>query len=119
MSGIVGLWNLDGRPVDEAVLARMSAQLAHRGPDGEGRRVLGPIGVACQHIWVTPEEFGEVQPLVGRSGATLVMDGRLDNRDELLGALKLPSGASDASCALAAYEAWGERFAERLNGDFA
>src|SRR5260221_484061 len=119
MSGIVGLWNLDGRPVDEAVLARMSATLAHRGPDGEGRRLCGPAGLACQHVWVTSEEVGEVQPLVGRTGAALVMDGRLDNREELLPALDLPRSSSDAACALSAYETWGERFAERLNGDFA
>jgi asparagine synthase (glutamine-hydrolysing) len=68
---------------------------------------------------VTPEEIGEVQPLVGRTGAMLAMDGRLDNRDELLRALELPQASSDASCVLAAYETWGERFAERLNGDFA
>ena len=119
MSGIVGLFNLDGRPADDALLARMSATLRHRGPDGEGRRLAGAAGLAQQRMWVTPEEVGEVQPLVGASGALLVMDGRMDNRDELLGALPLGPTASDAECALAAYDAWGDRFAERLNGDFA
>ena len=119
MSGIVGIFNLGGQPADLGVLARMSATLRHRGPDGEGRRVAGPMGFAWQHLWVTPEEAGEVQPLVGRTGATLVMDGRLDNRDELLSALELPRVTSDAGCALAAYETWGERSIERLNGDFA
>ena len=119
MSGIVGVLNLDARPAEDALLARMSAALRHRGPDGEGRRVVGPVGFAWQHLWVTPEETGEVQPLVGHTGAMLVMDGRLDNRDELLRALELPRASSDAGCVLAAYETWGERFAERLNGDFA
>ncbi len=119
MSGIVGLFNLDGRPADEAVLARMSATLRHRGPDGEGRRLTGAVGFAHQHLWATPEEIGEIQPLAGRGGALLMMDGRLDNRDELLGPLRLPVTASDAACALAAFETWGESFAERLNGDFA
>lgn len=119
MSGIAGLFNLDGTPADDGLLARMSATLRHRGPDGEGRRLVGAAGLAHQRMWVTPEEVGEIQPLVGRSGAMLVMDGRLDNRDELLGALSLGATASDALCALAAYEAWGERFPERLNGDFA
>jgi asparagine synthase (glutamine-hydrolysing) len=119
MSGIVGILSFDARPVDDALLARMSATLRHRGPDGEGRRVVGSTGFAWQHLWVTPEETGEVQPLVGHTGAMLVMDGRLDNRDELLRALELPRASSDAGCVLAAYEAWGEEFAERLNGDFA
>jgi asparagine synthase (glutamine-hydrolysing) len=117
MSGIVGLWNLDGRPADAGILATMSAALAHRGPDGEGHRLDGPVGLACRHLWVTPEEVGETQPLVGRTGAILVMDGRLDNRDEILSALELPRSASDAACVLAAYETWGEQFAERLNGE--
>ena len=119
MSGILGVWNLDGRPLDPLVLARMSESLRHRGLDGEGRKVLGSIGLVHQHLWVTPEEHGENQPLVGRAGAMLAMDGRLDNRDELLGKLDLPLSTSDAACVLAAYEKWDEGFAERLNGDFA
>jgi len=119
MSGLVGVWNLDGRPLDPTVLSLMSASLQHRGPDGEGRWLTGSLGVACQHLWVTPEETDEIQPLVGRSGVVLGLDGRLDNREQLLAALRLPRAASDATCALAAYETWNDSFAERLNGDFA
>lgn len=97
----------------------MSASLSHRGSDGEGQRIDGPVGFACQHRWVTLEEIGERQPLVGRGGVMLIMDGRLDNRDELLPLLRLPGSVSDATFALAAYEAWQDGFAERLNGDFA
>jgi asparagine synthase (glutamine-hydrolysing) len=119
MSGIAGLFNLDAQPADDALLERMSTALRHRGPDGEDWRVFGPAGFARQHLWATPEEVGERQPLVGLGGTTLVMDGRLDNRHELLSALALPPSASDAACVLQAYGAWGEGFAERLNGDFA
>jgi asparagine synthase (glutamine-hydrolysing) len=119
MSGIVGVWNLDGRPLDPDVLARMSSALRHRGPDGEGREVLGSIGFAHQHLWVTPEEQGEVQPVSGRAGIMLALDGRLDNRAELLPALRLPRETSDARCVLAAYDAWEDHVAEHLSGDFA
>jgi asparagine synthase (glutamine-hydrolysing) len=119
MSGIVGLWNLDGRPVDEAVLSGMSNTLRHRGPDGNHRCVSGSIGLAHQHLWITAEEVGEMQPLVGPGGVLLALDGRLDNRDELIDMLRVPPAASDAACALAAYEKWADGFAERLNGDFA
>ena len=81
--------------------------------------MIGTVGFACQHLWVTPEEVGEVQPVAGRANVMLVMDGRLDNRDELLPALGLPRTASDAACVIAAYDAWDDRFTERLNGDFA
>jgi len=89
MSGIVGVWNLDERPLDSAVLARMSEPLRHRGPDGEAPLVAGSFGLVHEHLWVTPEEQGERQPLVGRTRAILAVDGRLDNRDELLAALSL------------------------------
>jgi asparagine synthase (glutamine-hydrolysing) len=97
----------------------MGATLAHRGRDGGSRWLAGPVGFAHQRTWITPEETGEIQPIEGRTGVRLMLDGRLDNRDELLPALGLSQASSDASCALAAYEAWGEAFAERLNGDFA
>ncbi len=119
MSGIVGLWNLDGRPVDSLILSAMSEALRHRGRDGERQVVTGSLGLAHRHLWVTPEEVGERQPLVGRQGTLLVLDGRVDNRDELIARLDLPRTASDAACVLRAFEAWGEAALERLNGDFA
>lgn len=120
MSGIAGLWNLDGAPVDNAVLSAMSRTLRHRGPDGENSRVAGALGLAVQHMWVTTEETGELQPLVSpRTGAMIALDGRMDNRDELLNALRLSAQTTDAALALAAYDEWGDEFAARLNGDFA
>ncbi|MFQ5946350.1 MAG: asparagine synthetase B family protein [Anaerolineae bacterium] len=123
MSGIVGVWNADGKPVEKALLAKSSATLAHRGPDGEGMWIEGPIGLACQLSRVTPEAATETQPLVASSGTALVFDGRLDNREELLASLKASPGVTarcpDPILVLAAFEAFGHRFAERLAGDFA
>ena len=122
MSGIVGVWNLDGRPVAKELLDKMAATLAHRGPDGCFFWIQGPVGLACQLLKVTPESLSETQPAVGASGAVLVFDGRLDNREEILDGLpdrKVATGAPDSALILAAYEAYGENFPERLNGDFA
>jgi asparagine synthase (glutamine-hydrolysing) len=44
MCGIAGIVRTDGRPVDPAVLARMAARLAHRGPDQEGMWLSGEKG---------------------------------------------------------------------------
>ncbi len=123
MSGIVGIWNLDGKPVEREVLARMSATMAHRGLDGEEMWVEGPVGLACQLLRVTPESEKETQPLVSASGAVVVFDGRLDNREELLATLKeshdVSSSSPDPALVLAAYEVFGDKFPERLVGDFA
>ena len=114
MSGIVGLWNLDGRPVDSAVFGAMSDALRHRGRDGRREIIAGSVGLAHHHLWVTPEEVGERQPLAGGRGTLLALDGRVDNRDELIARLDLPRTASDAACVLWAYQAWGEAALERL-----
>ena len=119
MSGIVGMWNLDGRPADSDILRTMTAATAHRAPDGARLHVDGAFAVAHQHLWVTCEEIGERQPISGASGAVLALDGRIDNRDEMLRALDLPASATDAACVLAAYERWGDACLERLNGEFA
>ncbi|MCX7803666.1 MAG: asparagine synthase (glutamine-hydrolyzing) [Planctomycetota bacterium] len=44
MCGIVGIWRRDGASADPALLARMTAMLAHRGPDDEGIVLLDTVG---------------------------------------------------------------------------
>jgi asparagine synthase (glutamine-hydrolysing) len=119
MSGIVGLWHLDGRRIDPGVFARMTAALRHRACDGEDVRNARSFALAHQHLWIADEEIGERQPLVNARGVLTALDGRIDNRDDLLPVLGLPTSATDASCALAAYERWGASFAEHVNGEFA
>src|ERR1700719_392594 len=94
MSGILGIWYLDGRPVDRLELARLSATLRHRGSDDHGMRIDGAAGLACHLARITPESAAEVQPVVDATGAMLVFDGRLDNREELLIALEDDSTVS-------------------------
>ena len=123
MSGIVGIWNLDGTPVSATVLSSMSASLAHRGGDDEGHWVQGPVGLACQLLRITPESMTETQPAVYHSGTILVFDGRLDNREEILArfpdAPDLTAHSPDPDLVSALYRRYGERFVEYLAGDFA
>ena len=119
MSGILGFWNLDGKPVDPGIVSRMSDTLRHRGLDGEGRAMVGPVAFVQQHVWMTTEEEADRLPLISPQGAWLIIDGRIDSRDELVARLGLARDTSDAACVLAAYSAWGESFVDRLTGDFA
>jgi asparagine synthase (glutamine-hydrolysing) len=123
MSGIVGIYNLDGRPVDPLVLQRMTAGIAHRGPDGINYWSKGSVGFAHCMFRTTPESFHERQPLVDQTGALcLTMDGRIDNREELKITLASkglrPSEDTDAELVLRSYEIWGDRVPEHLTGDF-
>ena len=122
MSGLLLIHHRDGRPVERPLAARLLAALDHRGPDG--RDVCWEPGTALghQHFWTTPEEIGERQPLGDAArGVHLALDGRLDNREELLAALPDEPGAelSDAALVLRAYLAWGEEFLGRLLGPLA
>jgi asparagine synthase (glutamine-hydrolysing) len=124
MSGIVGLFNLDGRPVAPPELKGLAAALAHRAVDGVDFWVGSSVGLGHQHGHVTRASLSECQPLVSPSGVAVAFDGRLDNRREILDALSSPgrspeAARSDAALVLASYEQFGEGFAAHLNGDFA
>ena len=124
MSAIAGLYHLDGRPVDRHDLDSMARLLAHRGPDGGGLWIAGPVGLAHRMLWTTPESLQEHLP-AGSDDGTLVItaDARLDNRDELIDRLGLAdqsaAALTDSALIRAAYERWGDRCPEQLRGDFA
>ncbi len=123
MSGIAGMWNRDGRPVEESVLGRMGEVLAHRGPDGAGFWIGGAVGLTCRLSRITPESENEEQPVGPRSGVAGVFDGRLDNREDVLKYLdadrNVTADSPDSELVLAAYLTHGVSFVNRLVGDFA
>ena len=124
MSGIVGIYNLDGSPVDSTLLARINDVTSDRGPDGSGYWIQGSVGLAHRMLHTTPESIRERQPLADEeSNLCLTFDGRVDNRDELRAQL-LAEGVrlrddTDAELILRAYECWGIESPRRIIGDFA
>jgi asparagine synthase (glutamine-hydrolysing) len=123
MSGILGLWHRDGRPVHHTEVRRLSATLLHRGSDAEGVEIQQGVGFACRLSRIVREAAHERQPLVDPSGVMLVFDGRLDNRDELISILNTTSAIAadspDPALVMAGYRAFGDNFPGHLNGDFA
>ena len=124
MSGILGVWNLDGRPIDSPVLEAMAAAIAYRGPDGRAFDVNGPVGLGALLMRVTPESAGEQLLQPGITGSLILWDGRLDDRAELLAKLarhgrSIDGQAPDPELVLAAYEELGDRCFSSLVGDFA
>ena len=123
MSGIAGIYNLDGRPVERSEIQQMLNSIAHRGPDGSGIWTDGPSGLGHQMLWTTPESLHEKLPLTNKAGdLTITADARIDNRDELIPTLNLNGRpretVPDSEIILAAYEKWGEKCPEKLLGDF-
>lgn len=124
MSGIAGICNLDGRPVDPARLQRMTDAIAYRGPDGLGCWIDGPTGLGHVMLHTTAESLLEIQPLYDVASALcLSLEGRVDNRDELRAALQskglVLKADTDAELVLRAYECWGEDCPQHILGDFA
>ncbi len=123
MSGICGLFNQGGRPVEPAELRNMASLLARRGPERTGIWYSGTVGLGHTLLATTPEAALERLPLRhAESGCVITGDVRLDNRSELLLGLSLLGRApaiGDAEIVLAAYLAWEEACVERFLGDFA
>jgi asparagine synthase (glutamine-hydrolysing) len=124
VSGIAAIVHGDGRPCNEGHLEAMLAAAAHRGPEGRGRWISGPAGIGHLHLDCGLLRPSSAQPLVSPDGhLALSLDGRLDNRAELVAELgrrhPAAEALSDADLVMAAYRSYGEGFAARLLGDFA
>lgn len=123
MSGIVGLLNLDGRPVEPALLERLAAFLAFRGPDAQRTWLGGHVGFGLALLKTTAED--EHAPPFGPDGEIrIVADARVDGRRDLEAKLRAhsydpPADAGDAELILRSYQLWGEKCVEHLLGDFA
>ena len=124
MSGIVGIYYLDGQSVELKKLQGMVDTIAHRGSDGADIWYRDNVGLGHRMLWTTPESLLERLPLVNlRQDLVITADARIDNRDELICALKIrhipAEKIPDSQLILWAYEKWGEHCPEKLLGDFA
>jgi asparagine synthase (glutamine-hydrolysing) len=123
MGGFAVIYNLDGRPADRGIFERMLQATAHRGPDGCGHWIDGPIAMGVQMFHTTPEAVHETQPLSDPDGRyRLVFDGRVDNRKELADAIRARGSIlrddTDVELVLRAFECFGGDSPNRLVGDF-
>lgn len=121
MCGIAGIARFDGAPPDVRTLSRVNAALAHRGPDGEGRYVAGPVALAHRRLAIIDPAGGR-QPFVDEeAGLALTYNGEVYNyveiRGELGGARFLTE--SDTEVVLRAYVRWGIDCLARFRGMFA
>jgi asparagine synthase (glutamine-hydrolysing) len=122
MSGIVGIVNWDGAPVDPRLMQRMGAALRARGPDGQRVWLDGPVGLG--HAWLqTTDGAPDPQPFGLDDGLWIVADARVDDRTALVGKLHERgagdlNAASDAALILHAYRRWGDGCLQHLFGDF-
>ena len=124
MCGIAGILHRGDIPVTEAPLRRMTDAIAHRGPDGEGHFVEGPLGLGHRRLAVIDLTPAGRQPMATPDGRfVIVHNGEVYNFRELRAELEALGHAftsrSDSEVVLNAYAAWGEAALDRFNGMFA
>jgi asparagine synthase (glutamine-hydrolysing) len=124
VSGIVGVVNLDGSPVDRELLDRMTGFLAFRGPDAQATWVEGPVGFGHTLLRTTFASEHERQPCSLDGKVWITADARIDDRANLIEKLaghgrRTTPAVPDGELILHAYHVWGEKCVEHLLGDFA
>jgi asparagine synthase (glutamine-hydrolysing) len=120
MSGIVGIVNFDGAPVNRDLVTRMTESMAFRGPDAFRIMSDGYAGFGHTMLRATWEAEDEKQPLTLDGKIWLTADARIDDRAELMRKLGVfKSTRNDAELILLAYHAWKEECINHLIGDFA
>jgi len=123
MRWIAGIYNLDGRAVDPALLQQLLSPVC-AGSAGKCRWwVDGPIGIATHTRNPLSDESGHAFSLAAADDRIAIgFDGRIDNKRELQERLHRRqdlNGQSDSELVAAAYEEWGIECLDRVLGDFA
>ncbi len=120
MCGIVGLRRFDGAPVDEVLLRSMTAQLVHRGPDGDGLWTDGETGFGHRRLSII-DLAGSPQPMSSADGRyTVCFNGEILNYRELRARARYDFRTSgDTELLLATFAEHGPDGVARLEGQFA
>ena len=110
---------------DAALLERMSALLAHRGPDASGTAVEGAVGLAHRRLAIIDLSDEGCQPMTSGDGAlTIVFNGEVFNylelRAELIGPrARIRDRHRHRGRARRVRRQWGHASLSRFNGMFA
>jgi asparagine synthase (glutamine-hydrolysing) len=123
MCGITGFVRNDGKPVDEALLARMNEAIRHRGPDEDGFYVNGSVGMAMRRLAIIDLKSGQ-QPIHNQDRtAWIVFNGEIYNYLELRQKLEKLGHTfytnSDTEAIVHAYDQYGTDCPKHLRGMFA
>jgi asparagine synthase (glutamine-hydrolysing) len=125
MCGICGILERDpAAPVDENRLRRMTDTLRHRGPDGEGVHVDGPLGFGHRRLSIIDLSDAGRQPMSTADGRLWIMlNGEIYNYKELRAELEsrghMFRSQTDTEVLLQLYQAEGPACLRKLIGMFA
>lgn len=124
MCGICGIAVTRGAPpVSQAILEKMNASIAHRGPDEDGFYVNDKVGLASRRLSIIDLAGGR-QPISNEDNTMkIVLNGEIYNYRELRDYLEkhghLFRTQSDTEVILHLYEEFGSDCVQHLDGIFA
>ncbi len=123
MCGLAGLFRPDGGPVDVALLRRMTAALAHRGPDGDGFHTEQGLGLGHRRLAIIDVGGGQ-QPMYNEDASVVIaFNGEIYNFPQLRPRLQalghVFGNRCDTEAIIHAWESFGPDCLEHLDGMFA
>jgi asparagine synthase (glutamine-hydrolysing) len=123
MCGICGVVGIETREVSEPLVRRMMAAIVHRGPDAEGILVAPEVVAGSRRLSIIDLPGGS-QPVWNETETlAVVYNGEIYNFRELRKELESLGHKfrtnSDTEVIVHAFETWGVKCAERLEGMFA
>jgi asparagine synthase (glutamine-hydrolysing) len=124
MCGICGKLNFNRqKPVDDSLIRRMTDMIRHRGPDGNGVYLSGPVGLGHRRLSIIDLDTG-AQPMSNEDGTVwVVYNGEIYNfqelRTELEGKGHHFKSETDTEVIVHLYEEMGDQCVARLRGMFA
>ena len=124
MCGLAGEVRFDGRSADVEAVARMTACMVHRGPDGEGMWSDGPVAFGHRRLAIIDLSAAGAQPMTDEPDRlTIVFNGCIYNHHELRAQLQGLGhrfrSTSDTEVIEKSWAEWGEDFVDHFRGMFA
>tara|TARA_Y100001980_G_C14556160_1_gene346707 strand:- start:3849 stop:5723 length:1875 start_codon:yes stop_codon:yes gene_type:complete len=124
MCGIVGILNTNKEKVSRSILKKMTNEIVHRGPDGEGYYVDDYIGIGHRRLSILDLSEAGNQPMQSQNRRfVLSYNGEVYNFKELRSELQKLGyrfqSQTDSEVVLNSWVEWGEKCVIRFNGMFA
>lgn len=123
MCGIAGIMRWNVKVPDRAEIERMTAAIAHRGPDGVGFLVRDNVALGHRRLAIIDPALGH-QPMSNEDGSLwLTYNGEMYNYRELKEELRRAGHEfvtnSDTEVVIHAYQEWGAECLKKFRGMFA
>ena len=125
MCGLAGIINKSKNSslISREELIKMSALIAHRGPDGNGIHIdkKNRFGIVHRRLSIVDLSSNGHQPMFSPNGNSIVYNGELYNYKEIANQLGMSKedSSTDTAVILEAYNKWGAECVKRFRGMFA